>query len=287
MEDDKLHDDTDEDEDQDQDDDVDEEEEEEEEEPQDLTDTPSSDSEDDEKEGEAHQGPTDLNSQGNFDLGSFDSKKLSEVFSVFTKKMQQSVCTLGQSQREKIQTNISALEKVRGFQLLPNLPDKLSGLSDTKGLVRASFNHSESRYLLVFIFTGKLGVVESRPILEIIEESQLTIDVVILTQQGTTSIAKKSFKNGTCERVDFFLESDFLINILECEIVPKQTRLDQEERKKFFRTNRDILPEQLPIMSISDPVCIINGWKEGDLIRSDRIIDTGSEKTPFYRIVSK
>ena len=79
------------------------------------------------------------------------------------------------------------------------------------------------------------------------------------------------------------LENKF--NILEHDLVPKHTILNEDEKKELLEKFK-IKPKQLPKVLINDPVVKAINAKEGDILKIIRKSATAGTSI-YYRIVSK
>jgi DNA-directed RNA polymerase subunit H (RpoH/RPB5) len=85
-----------------------------------------------------------------------------------------------------------------------------------------------------------------------------------------------------------FLYEELEYNATHHVFVPKHIGLDEVESKQFFITNPQIKKTNLPILNRNDPQAKYYGFKQGTIVKIERINLRGNDiinEAPFYRCV--
>ena len=113
---------------------------------------------------------------------------------------------------------------------------------------------------------------------------------IIITEETFTSDARKALDILTSPTIQIYYDYQLYTNPTRHVLVPRHTKLTEEERLNFFEKSR-IKPNQLITFSLDDPIVSYYGWSAGDLIRIDRI-NLATNKTMVkaslsYRLVGR
>ncbi len=103
---------------------------------------------------------------------------------------------------------------------------------------------------------------------------------IVIVKRKINSQSKKIAAEYSVE-MEFFTETDFLINVTHHKMVPKHTLLDKIATEGLFRMYRINHKSQLPKLQITDPVCRYYGYKTGDVIQITRPSETVGECITF------
>lgn len=125
---------------------------------------------------------------------------------------------------------------------------------------------------------GKLGVQAAREIEKSITKYKIS-QVLIVTEDGVTPVAVKSFANLPCI-VHFFETHELRRNYIQHSLIPKQRMLTIQESERFEAERKN-----LPRMHSTDPVAKYYGWPVGSIIECYRGQGQGTEPYIYRRLI--
>ncbi|XP_075216582.1 DNA-directed RNA polymerases I, II, and III subunit Rpb5 isoform X2 [Lycorma delicatula] len=107
---------------------------------------------------------------------------------------------------------------------------------------------------------------------------------IIVVQQGMTPSAKQSLVDMAPKYIlEYFLESELLINITEHELVPEHVVLAPEEKQELL-TRYNLRENNLPRIQTGDPICRYFGLRRGQVVKIIRSSETAGRYIS-YRLV--
>ncbi|KAL8270759.1 hypothetical protein Esti_005314 [Eimeria stiedai] len=112
--------------------------------------------------------------------------------------------------------------------------------------------------------TKKTGVKPIRELTERMEERNIH-RAILVTQNVLTAFAKDAIAEAAPRHIiEFFMESELLVNITKHELVPKHVPLTPEEKQQLLQRYR-VKEVQLPRIQVADPVSRYFGLARGQL----------------------
>ncbi|OWB71744.1 hypothetical protein B5S31_g1437 [[Candida] boidinii] len=126
-----------------------------------------------------------------------------------------------------------------------------------------------------------VGVGEMKRFCQHITERNFSTGLFIY-QSNLTSKATKAATAAEPATIEFFQESEIIVNITHHELVPKHIRLNIEEKKELLKRYR-LKESQLPRIQRDDPVARYLGLKRGQVVKIIRRSET-SGRYASYRI---
>eukprot|EP00298_Acanthocystis_sp_HF-20_P020170 c2482_g1_i1.p1 GENE.c2482_g1_i1~~c2482_g1_i1.p1 ORF type:complete len:209 (+),score=87.89 c2482_g1_i1:19-645(+) len=153
----------------------------------------------------------------------------------------------------------------------------------------ATMRNDPTDQLFVFFCEGdgddkdkKVGVKPVRTYLERMKESNVQ-KAIIITPTGLGPKAKAVVLEFPKLKIDFFTESELLVNITEHELVPEHRLLTEEETKTLLQRYK-VNKSQLPRISVNDPVARYHGLQKGQVVKISRPSETAGRYIT-YRLV--
>ena len=112
---------------------------------------------------------------------------------------------------------------------------------------------------------------------------------IVITREDFTSSARDQLKEITQPVIQIFFDFMLYANPTRHNRVPEHVRLNKVERATLLKKHK-IQPNQLPAMSIDDPIVQYYGWRIGDIIkiyRNNLATDkTMTQRSITFRIVT-
>lgn len=157
---------------------------------------------------------------------------------------------------------------------------------DLKVLKRTDENEICVVFFLVDEKGGKVGMKGVKDKVEPFTQTEGTRTIILVVEHGLSGAAQSTLQSINSEMPDlsvqFFKDSELVVDITEHELVPKHELLSPKEKETLL--NRYKLKEsQLPKIQDSDPVARYYGLKRGDVVKIIRESETAG-KYVTYRI---
>jgi len=152
---------------------------------------------------------------------------------------------------------------------------------------RPKWNSPSQRILVVFVKKEKdksaIGVKSIRNYCERIKQDDFQKAILIL--HGRLSPQAKqaiSAINSLVDRIEYFIESELIINITEHCLVPRHEILTREDCKKLLE-KYSIKESQLPKINKSDPVARYLGVEKNQIVKIIRSSETSGRYITYRR----
>eukprot|EP00924_Labyrinthula_sp_SR-Ha-C_P013809 maker-scaffold_5-snap-gene-14.0-mRNA-1 protein AED:0.01 eAED:0.01 QI:222/1/1/1/1/1/2/22/209 len=142
----------------------------------------------------------------------------------------------------------------------------------------------EDKITVFFPDDEKVGVKPIREYIDYMSSGKLTRGILVCAT-SITPLAKQALQELKPKYImEYFLESELLIDITEHELVPKHEVLTKTQKDQLLEGYK-IKPEQLPRMKIDDPVARYFGLQYGEVVKIIRPSETAGRYVT-YRIVA-
>lgn len=128
----------------------------------------------------------------------------------------------------------------------------------------------------------KVGVETVRLYLKDMEKERVK-NALIIVKESITTFAKAEFNKYPQYTVEFFKDTDLLVNILEHSLVPKH-RLISSQEKEMLCKQMNIKTTDLPKIISNDPISRFYGAKKGQVFEITRNSETCGDNL-YYRVV--
>jgi DNA-directed RNA polymerase I, II, and III subunit RPABC1 len=161
---------------------------------------------------------------------------------------------------------------------------------ETLEIKRPKWNLPSQRILVVFVKSEKekstIGVKKIREYCERIKQDDFHKAILILHGRLTPH-AKQAISaiNSLIERIEYFNESELIINITEHCLVPRHEVLLKEDCKKLLE-KYSIKESQLPKINKNDPVARYLGIEKNQIVKIIRISETSGRYVTYRRCCS-
>ncbi|XP_065572325.1 DNA-directed RNA polymerases I, II, and III subunit RPABC1-like [Artemia franciscana] len=147
--------------------------------------------------------------------------------------------------------------------------------------------HSEDPTDQMFIFfpeEPKVGIKTIKSFCQRMQEENIT-RAVIVVQLGMTPSAKQSLGDMAPKYIlEYFLESELLINITEHELVPEHVILTPEEKTELLMRYK-LKENHLMRIQAGDPVARYFGLKRGQVVKIVRPSETAGRYISYRLVV--
>jgi DNA-directed RNA polymerase subunit H (RpoH/RPB5) len=182
------------------------------------------------------------------------------------------------SQKTCVMKTIGELIQTRGFKIDTSL--KLQNFKTVDSIISTN---PKGHILLILYANSKVSIQLSREIDQCITNDKKIRQIVIVTSEGITPIAKKLLMINKCN-VQFFHHLELIVNYTKHKLVPFQKKLEdheiQEKLKKYNLTK-----QQLATMDRTDPIVKFYGWKTGSIIQCIKNLGLSMESYETLRLV--
>ncbi|AEA38977.1 RNA polymerase I, II and III 24.3 kDa subunit (nucleomorph) [Cryptomonas paramecium] len=154
---------------------------------------------------------------------------------------------------------------------------------------RPLWNSLDKKILVVFIEKEKsgtmIGVKLIRKYCERMKQDQLS-NLVIVLHAKLTSHAKQAIDtiNSSGDKIEYFNESELIINITHHTLVPKHEILSLEESKCLFKRYY-IKETQLPKIQKKDPISRYFGIQKNQIVRIIRPSENSGRYITYRRCI--
>ncbi len=103
---------------------------------------------------------------------------------------------------------------------------------------------------------------------------------ILVTQAAVTASAAKLAPAALPSVIEFFQESDLLVNITRHELVPRHVLLSPEEKRALLERYR-LKESQLPRIQTGDPVAKYLGLRRGQVVKIVRKSETAGRYASY------
>lgn len=151
--------------------------------------------------------------------------------------------------------------------------------------ILCAHNNDKSNKMLVFFADEpKIGLQKIQTYWTRMKEEQVP-NAIIIVQTGITPSAKQALRDiASTHSLEYFLESEMLINITEHELVPQHIRLNAEEKEELFSRYK-LKDSQLMKLLSTDPIARYYGYKRGEVIKIIRKSETAGRYVTHRLVV--
>jgi DNA-directed RNA polymerases I, II, and III subunit RPABC1 len=141
-----------------------------------------------------------------------------------------------------------------------------------------------SKIQVEFSTEAKVGVDPIRRISKFMEEQGFQRSILIVQAGGLTPHARQSLQTVSKKfKIEYFKESELLVDITEHELVPKHVVLSSEQKTELLLRYK-LKESQLPRLQENDPVARYFGLERGQVVKIIRPSETAGRYVT-YRIV--
>lgn len=147
---------------------------------------------------------------------------------------------------------------------------------------------SESKRILVIFLEGEkekstIGVKTIRGFCERIKQEKIQNSILVLHGK-LTSHARQAINsiNSLEDKIEYFSESELIINITEHTLVPKHEIISDEEAKNLFK-RYSIRENQLPRINKRDPIARYFGIQKNEIMKIIRSSETSGRYVTYRR----
>jgi len=139
----------------------------------------------------------------------------------------------------------------------------------------------------IFVFFSddqKLGVKSIRKYHDRMKEEQVNRAIIVI-QGGMTAFAKQALQElGSKCNMEWFTETELLINITEHVLVPRHTLLSDDEKKQLL-VRYQLRETQLPRILHTDPVARYYGLRRGQVVKIVRPSETAGRYVTYRYVL--
>jgi len=183
-----------------------------------------------------------------------------------------------ESQKKCVMKTLGELIQIRGFKVNTSIV-----LQTFKTVDSIISTNSKGYILLILYINSKLSIQLSREIDQCIEKEKKIRQIVIVTSEGITPVAKKLLMVNKCN-IQFFNHLELVVNYTQHKLVPVQNKLsDKETTEKLKKYN--LTTQQLATMNRVDPIVKFYGWKVGSVIQCIKKLGLSMESYETLRII--
>jgi DNA-directed RNA polymerase subunit H (RpoH/RPB5) len=183
------------------------------------------------------------------------------------------------SQKTCVMKTIGELMQTRGFKIDTSM---LLPKFKTADCIFAT--NTKEHILMILYANVKVSIQLSREIDQCITNNTKIRQLVIVTSEGITPIAKKLLMITKSCNVQFFHFMELIVNYTKHKLVPFHKKLeDKEIQEKFKKYN--LTKQQLATMDRTDPIVKFYGWKAGSIIQCIKKLGLSMESYESLRLV--
>lgn len=194
--------------------------------------------------------------------------------------------------KDKISPVIFVSQLAKYAKLIPPiLHQNEYGALTAFSMYRKDNDDGTSKKLWVVFYpevNGTIGVEAVSALMSQITNQKID-ECVFITSSKFHRKAQQVFDGHTKSMfLQHFLYEELEYNATHHVFVPKHIGLSEEQTKQFFLSNPQIKKTNLPILNKNDPQAKYYGFKQGTVVKIERINLRGNEvinEAPFYRCV--
>lgn len=142
-------------------------------------------------------------------------------------------------------------------------------------LILTALKENNEKVCVIFSGNIKLKIGRVREYLGMMDEIECSHGIII-HNDNTTSMSKKAAEESQDKKIELFSDTQLTFNITKHELVPKHTRLSNDEAKTFKNT----YGTKFPVLRIDDPISKFYCYERGDVIEIEDL-----DEIVKYRIV--
>lgn len=153
-------------------------------------------------------------------------------------------------------------------------------------LLVASHKSDVNNKIIVYFAdeTKKTGVKPIRELTEKMEERNIQW-AILVTQNVLTAFARDAINEAAPRHViEYFMESELVVNITKHELVPKHVPLSAEEKQILLQRYK-VKESQLPRIQSADPVARYFGLTKGQVVKIIRPSETAGRYVTYRLVV--
>jgi|EP00505_MAST-04D_sp_SCG-Rhode-Island_P002642 DNA-directed RNA polymerases I, II, and III subunit RPABC1 len=142
----------------------------------------------------------------------------------------------------------------------------------------------QMRINVEFSEESKVGVEPIRRISKFMEDQGFERSILVVQSGGLTPFAKQALQViGSQFKIEYFKESELLVDITEHELVPEHVVLSENQKQELLKRYK-LKDSQLPRLQETDPVARYFGLTRGQVVKIIRPSETAGRYVT-YRIV--
>ena len=146
-----------------------------------------------------------------------------------------------------------------------------------------------SKILIKLVTISKVKSVNIKEIVaEIVDElkdSNCSFEIIIILKNKPTSIIKKLEKDKEYANLQIMYTKQFMFNPTKHSLVPKHTKLPEDEINDIVKYYALSSKNQLPIILKDDAIVRYYNFKPGDVIKIESTVGTMNTNYLYYRCV--
>ena len=146
-----------------------------------------------------------------------------------------------------------------------------------------------SKSLIKLVTISKVKSVNIKEIVaEIVDElkdSNCSFEIIIILKNKPTSIIKKLEKDKEYANLQIMYTKQFMFNPTKHSLVPKHTKLPEDEINDIVKYYALSSKNQLPIILKDDAIVRYYNFKPGDVIKIESTVGTMNTNYLYYRCV--
>lgn len=147
--------------------------------------------------------------------------------------------------------------------------------------------HNDDPTDQMFVFfpeEPKVGIKTIKQYCQRMQEENIS-RAIIVVQQGMSPSAKQALVDMAPKyMLEYFLETELLINITEHELVPQHVLMTEDEKRELLARYK-LKEHQLPRIQQNDPVARYFGLKRGQVVKIIRSSETAGRYITYRLVV--
>ncbi|XP_062509224.1 DNA-directed RNA polymerases I, II, and III subunit RPABC1 [Corticium candelabrum] len=147
--------------------------------------------------------------------------------------------------------------------------------------------HNDDPTDQMFVFfpeEPKVGIKTIKQYCQRMQEENIS-RAIIIVQQGMSPSAKQALVDMAPKyMLEYFLETELLINITEHELVPQHVLMTEDEKQELLARYK-LKEHQLPRIQQNDPVARYFGLKRGQVVKIIRSSETAGRYITYRLVV--
>lgn len=142
-------------------------------------------------------------------------------------------------------------------------------------------NQDDEECHAFWLVADKLGINVLRTIQSYFKKQP---DLIIICRLGSTPFTERKMSESSSSKdISVFRNCEINRNVTKHILVPKHTKCTQEEVQNLLKTHKLETVHQLPLMYTTDAIAKYYNFKEGNVIRINRL--NGKNMQTYYRLV--